>query len=65
MSIEVYLAFLVTTIVIVIVPGPTVTLIIANSLAHGTRAGLLNVAGNQAGLAVMVGVVIVGLASLI
>jgi len=65
MSIEVYLAFLVTTIIIVIVPGPTVTLIIANSLAHGTRAGLLNVAGNQAGLAVMVGVVIVGLASLI
>ncbi|MDQ3558032.1 MAG: LysE family translocator, partial [Pseudomonadota bacterium] len=49
MSIEVYLAFLVTTIVIVIVPGPTVTLIVANSLAHGTRAGLLNVAGNQAG----------------
>lgn len=65
MSSELYLAFLITTIVVIIVPGPTVTLVIANSLAHGTRAGLLNVAGNLAGLALMIVVVIVGLASLI
>jgi homoserine/homoserine lactone efflux protein len=51
--------------VIVIVPGPTVTLIIANSLRHGTRAGLLNVIGTQVGLAVMIGVVGIGLTSLI
>src|SRR5687768_7503183 len=65
MTMELYLAFLLTTIVIIIVPGPTVTLVIANSLTHGGRAGLLNVAGNQAGMTVMVGIVIVGLASLI
>lgn len=65
MSAELYLAFLLTTIVIIIVPGPTVTLILANSLTHGSRAGLLNVAGNQAGLAVMIAVVIIGLASLV
>jgi threonine/homoserine/homoserine lactone efflux protein len=65
MSIEIYLAFLLTTIVIIIVPGPTVTLVIGNSLTHGARAGLLNVAGNQAGKTVLVAVVIVGLASLI
>ncbi len=46
-------------------PGPTVTLIIANSLTHGTRAGLLNVAGTQLGLAVFVGVLVIGLASVI
>ena len=51
--------------VIVIVPGPTVTLIIANSLRHGTRAGLLNMLGTQLGLAVMIGVVGIGLTSLI
>jgi threonine/homoserine/homoserine lactone efflux protein len=65
MSIELYAAYLVACLVIIIVPGPTVTLIIANSLRHGTRAGLLNVIGTQVGLAVMIGVVGIGLTSLI
>jgi threonine/homoserine/homoserine lactone efflux protein len=63
MSLEVYAAYLLACIVIIIVPGPTVTLIIANSLKHGTRAGLLNVAGTQAGLAIMVVVAGIGLSS--
>jgi homoserine/homoserine lactone efflux protein len=62
---ELYVAFLLACIVIIIVPGPTVTLIIANSLTHGTRAGLLNVAGTQLGIALMIGLVGIGLASLI
>jgi threonine/homoserine/homoserine lactone efflux protein len=49
----------------VIIPGPTVTLTIANSLRHGRRAGLLNVAGTQIALALTVGIVLLGLASLI
>jgi homoserine/homoserine lactone efflux protein len=65
MSIELYAAYLLACLVIVIVPGPTVTLIIANSLRHGTRAGLLNAAGTQLGLAIMIGVVGIGLTSLI
>ena len=65
MSLEVYAAYLLACIVIIIVPGPTVTLIIANSLKHGTRAGLLNVAGTQAGLAIMVVVAGIGLSSVI
>lgn len=65
MPLELYLAYVLACTILVIVPGPNVSLIIANSLAHGTRAGLLNVAGSQLGLAVMVGIVIVGLASLI
>ena len=32
---------------------------------HGTRAGLLNVAGTQAGLAVCIAIVAIGLASLV
>jgi homoserine/homoserine lactone efflux protein len=65
MSIEVYLAYVLTCILITIIPGPTVTLIIANSLTHGMRAGLLNVAGTQLGLAIMLGVLLVGLSSII
>ena len=37
MSIELHAAYLVACLVIVVVPGPTVTLIVANSLRHGTR----------------------------
>ena len=65
MSVEVYLAYLLACILITIIPGPTVTLIIANSLTHGVRAGLLNVAGTQLGLAAMLGVLLVGLSSII
>ena len=65
MSLAVYLTFLLACVVVITVPGPTVMLIIANSLRHGRRAGLLNVAGTQVGLAITVGVVLLGLASLI
>ena len=65
MSFEIYFAYLAACVVIIIVPGPTVTLIIANSLSHGMRAGLLNVAGTQMGIALMIGLVGIGLASLI
>ena len=65
MAVHLYLAFVAACVVIVIVPGPTVTLIIANSLRHGTRAGMLNIAGSQLGFACMIAIVLVGLASLI
>lgn len=65
MALNLYLAYLAACVVLVVVPGPTVTVIVANSLRYGTRAGLLNVAGTQLGLAVMIAIVILGLASLI
>jgi threonine/homoserine/homoserine lactone efflux protein len=65
MSIELYLAYVLTCGVITIVPGPTVTLIVANSLRYGTPAGLLNVVGTQLGLAAMLAILVIGLASII
>ena len=65
MSFELYLAYVFACVIIVIVPGPIVTLVVANSIAHGPRAGLINIAGAQLGLATMIGIVLVGLASLI
>jgi threonine/homoserine/homoserine lactone efflux protein len=65
MALHLYLTFVAACAVIVIVPGPTVTLIIANSLRHGTRAGMLNIAGSQLGFACMIAIVLVSLASLI
>ena len=65
MTLEIYLAYVLACAVITLIPGPTVTVIIANSLAHGTRAGLLNVAGTQLGLGLMMGILVVGLSSVI
>ena len=65
MSLELYAAYVIACIVIVLVPGPTVTLIVASSIRHGTRAGLLNVAGTQLGVAMMIAVVGIGLTSMI
>ena len=42
--------FIIASFLVVIVPGPTVSLIIANSLKFGIRAGILNVVGTQLGL---------------
>jgi threonine/homoserine/homoserine lactone efflux protein len=65
MSLESYIAYCLACIAIIIVPGPTVTVIIANSLRYGARAGLINVAGTQAGLLVWLSVAVFGLASAI
>jgi threonine/homoserine/homoserine lactone efflux protein len=65
MSPELYLTYLLACVVITTVPGPTVTLIIANSLSHGTRAGLLNVVGTQLGLGLLLAILAVGLSSII
>ncbi len=65
LPIETLLTFIAACIAIVIVPGPNVTVIIANSLRHGTKAGLLSVAGTQAGLLVMTVVLAAGLSTII
>jgi len=60
-----WLAFLLASAAIVIVPGPTVTVIIANSLRHGSGAGLRNVAGTQFGLLTMIVVLAAGLSAVV
>ncbi|WP_274424116.1 LysE family translocator [Chelativorans sp. YIM 93263] len=61
----VLLSYIVACIALIVVPGPSVTVIIANSLRHGARAGMLNVLGTQLGLAAMIGVLAVGLAAVV
>ena len=57
--------FALASAAIVVVPGPTVTVIVANSLSRGLRAGLLNVLGTQLGLALMVAVLAFGFAVIV
>ena len=58
-------SFVLASILIVVVPGPTVTVIIANSLRHGASAGMLNVLGTQIGLATMIAVLATGLSAVV
>ncbi len=64
MSLQIYLAYVAACVALALLPGPVVTLVIANGLKYGTRAALVNIAGAQAGLAVVIGIVAVGLTSL-
>ncbi|HZU92936.1 MAG TPA: LysE family translocator, partial [Microbacterium sp.] len=44
-----FLAFMVTSIVIIVIPGPSVLFVIGRSLSLGRRAGALSVVGNALG----------------
>lgn len=65
LPIDVLVAYTIACIAVVIVPGPSVTVIIANSLRHGTRAGLWTDVGTQAGLATMLVVLAAGLSTIV
>ncbi len=41
------IGFAAATAILIVIPGPTVMLTIANSLSHGTRAGLVTIAGTS------------------
>ena len=51
MSLQLYLTYVAACIALALLPGPVVTLVIANGLRHGTRAALINIAGASSGSA--------------
>jgi homoserine/homoserine lactone efflux protein len=65
MSLDLYLAFVAATLVMILIPGPNVALIVANSVAHGTRYGLLTVAGTTAAMIPQLAVTILGLSAML
>lgn len=65
MTLESYLAFSAAAAALALVPGPTVTVIIANSLRYGARAGLMNVAGTQVGFVIWLAIAALGLGAAI
>jgi threonine/homoserine/homoserine lactone efflux protein len=64
-SLTTLLPYLLACFLLAIVPGPTVTVILANSLRSGTLAGLSIIAGTQLGLVGMILVVALGLQAVI
>jgi threonine/homoserine/homoserine lactone efflux protein len=60
-----YLGFVLATSVLILVPGPNVSLIVANAVAYGTRYGLLTVAGTSAAVLVQLGLTALGMAAVL
>jgi threonine/homoserine/homoserine lactone efflux protein len=58
-----YLAFVAATVVLMLIPGPNVALIVANSMAHGTRAGLTTVAGTSAAMVPQLALTVLGMSA--
>ena len=60
-----YLAFVVATTIMILMPGPSVLLTIAHSISFGWRQALVTVSGATVGVAVQLLVAAIGLASLL
>jgi homoserine/homoserine lactone efflux protein len=65
MSLELYLAFCLASAVLILIPGPNVALIVANSVAHGPRYGLLTVSGTTSAAVIQLLLTILGMTTLL
>lgn len=64
-SADLYLAFILATAILIAVPGPNVTLIVAHSLRYGPRRAMKTVLGTQVAQAAQLTFVILGMTTLI
>jgi homoserine/homoserine lactone efflux protein len=65
MPLPLYLGFVTATAILILLPGPNVSLIVANSIAYGTRYGLLTVAGASTAMVLQLGLTALGLTALL
>src|ERR1700733_7537249 len=59
-ALDVFLAFVAATALLIVIPGPNVALIVANSVAHGARFGLLSVTGTSSAVVVQLSLPVLG-----
>lgn len=64
MSGELILAFIAACVLLALTPGPNMALMIANTLKHGLRGGLVTLAGTTTGLALLVAAAAAGMTSI-
>jgi threonine/homoserine/homoserine lactone efflux protein len=60
-----YLAFIAACVLLMLFPGPNVTLIVANSMNYGVRFGLLTVAGTATAMALQLAFTALGMTALL
>ena len=65
MPLHLYAAFVAAVTILMLIPGPNVALIVANSVAHGARYGLVTVAGTSAAMVVQLALTALGMTTLL
>jgi threonine/homoserine/homoserine lactone efflux protein len=60
-----FLAFVAAVVVLMLIPGPNVALIVANSVAYGPRYGLLTVAGASSAMVAQLALTALGMTELL
>ena len=65
MPLDLYLAFVAACALLIVIPGPNVALIVANSVAHGARYGLMTVAGTASAMVLQLALVVLGASALL
>jgi homoserine/homoserine lactone efflux protein len=63
MSVQVIVTFIAACVLLGLTPGPNMSLILANTLSNGLRAGIVTLAGTTTGLALLVAAAAVGMSS--
>ena len=58
-------AFLLASVVLIVIPGPSVLFVIGRSLSLGRMGGLLSVVGNAAGMLPLVAAVALGVGTVV
>lgn len=64
-ELHLYLAFILATSILILIPGPNVALIVANSVAYGTRYGLLTVAGTGSAMVIQLALTSLGMTAVL
>jgi homoserine/homoserine lactone efflux protein len=64
MPLEVYLSYVIAVAIVMAIPGPNVTLMIANSLAHGFRYGYTSLLGALSAMAIQLFITVLGMTAL-
>jgi homoserine/homoserine lactone efflux protein len=64
MPLDLYLAFVLASAVLILIPGPNVTLLVANSLAYGAHRALATLAGTSSAIALQLAITVLGMTSL-
>ena len=60
-----YFAFVLAVTILMLIPGPNVALIVANSVAYGPRFGLLTVAGTSSAMVLQLALTVLGMTELL
>jgi len=65
MTIDLYIAFVLASVVLVLIPGPNVAVIVAASISRGSRHGLVAVAGTSAAMVLQLALTVLGMTAVL